>query len=318
MLRTSAARLLSASARQATYRPIRPISSSAPTFIRIKKPEGSAPSNPPNPPPKGSPAEKPAAVPEDLASPPPFEPQVNRPIVEPSATAPTPGVDPLKSAVPPSEPPAPDAKAAADAAAAEDIPDVPDLSKLPSLDIDPEANVPAAEQIEQPKEKEEGVPGKKRAGGARQRPEYVSSQEKSRRKVMIVGYSALLMAGLGALWYVGNQENDKNKDLKGVDRFKKNMSELGDVFSKPALQKLLPDPLPPTHQRPYTLLVDLDDLLVHHSWDRQHGWRTAKRPGVDYFLGYLSQFYEIVLFTNQPNYVSTRSVKCSDSRLPVP
>ena len=37
---------------------------------------------------------------------------------------------------------------------------------------------------------------------------------------------------------------------------------------------------------------------------RQYGWRTAKRPGVDYFLAYLSQFYEIVLFTTQHNYVT--------------
>ncbi|KAL7420371.1 mitochondrial inner membrane protein required for protein import [Cryptotrichosporon argae] len=74
------------------------------------------------------------------------------------------------------------------------------------------------------------------------------------------------------------------------------------IFSKPAFEKLLPDPLPPPHQRPYTLLVDLEGLLVHSSWDRQSGWRTAKRPGVDYFLAYLSQFYEIVLFTVQPVY----------------
>ena len=37
---------------------------------------------------------------------------------------------------------------------------------------------------------------------------------------------------------------------------------------------------------------------------RTNGWRTAKRPGVDYFLAYLSLFYEIVLFTHQPSYVS--------------
>ena len=75
----------------------------------------------------------------------------------------------------------------------------------------------------------------------------------------------------------------------------------------------------PLYQRPYTLVVDLDGLLVHSQWDvsphpdppvfgahvqRQHGWRAAKRPGVDYFLAYLSQFYEIVLFTSQPLYVS--------------
>ena len=82
--------------------------------------------------------------------------------------------------------------------------------------------------------------------------------------------------------------------------------------------------LPPPHQKPYTLLLSLDDLLVTSTWDvscfivllyffthsranyllqRQRGWRTAKRPGVDYFLAYLSQFYEIVIFTTQHHYV---------------
>ena len=41
---------------------------------------------------------------------------------------------------------------------------------------------------------------------------------------------------------------------------------------------------------------------------RVNGWKTAKRPGVDYFLAYLSQFYEIVLFTSQPLYVSSAQV----------
>jgi import inner membrane translocase subunit TIM50 len=34
----------------------------------------------------------------------------------------------------------------------------------------------------------------------------------------------------------------------------------------------------------------------------QHGWRFAKRPGVDYFLAYLSQFYEIVVFTSMQSF----------------
>lgn len=75
-------------------------------------------------------------------------------------------------------------------------------------------------------------------------------------------------------------------------------------FNKPAWDPLLPDPLPPPHQKPYTLVISLDDLLIHTQWDREHGWRTAKRPGVDYFLAYLSQFYEIVLFTSQPAYTA--------------
>ena len=95
-------------------------------------------------------------------------------------------------------------------------------------------------------------------------------------------------------------------------------------------QELLPPMLPPPHQKPYTLLLSIDDLLVTSTWDvssvafsgvslsstpfslqsranhhlqRQRGWRTAKRPGVDYFIAYLSQFYEIVIFTTQHHYV---------------
>jgi import inner membrane translocase subunit TIM50 len=44
----------------------------------------------------------------------------------------------------------------------------------------------------------------------------------------------------------------------------------------------------------------MEDLLIHSEWSREHGWRMAKRPGVDYFLRYLSQYYELVIFTSQP------------------
>ncbi|KAG8220556.1 HAD-like domain-containing protein [Butyriboletus roseoflavus] len=77
-----------------------------------------------------------------------------------------------------------------------------------------------------------------------------------------------------------------------------------DYFNKPAWTELLPPPLPSPHQKPYTLLVSMDDLLITSTWDRQKGWRTAKRPGVDYFLAYLSQFYEIVIFTTQNHYTA--------------
>lgn len=84
--------------------------------------------------------------------------------------------------------------------------------------------------------------------------------------------------------------------LRGADQL--------DYLNKPAWDPLIPDPLPEPHYRPYTLVIDLDDMLIHSSWDIEHGWRTAKRPGVDYFLAYMSQFYEIVLFTTQPAYTA--------------
>lgn len=62
--------------------------------------------------------------------------------------------------------------------------------------------------------------------------------------------------------------------------------------------KLLPDPtdLPPgVIQR--TLVLSLEDTLIHTEWDRKFGFRTRKRPGLDAFLAHASQYYEIVIFT---------------------
>jgi import inner membrane translocase subunit TIM50 len=48
---------------------------------------------------------------------------------------------------------------------------------------------------------------------------------------------------------------------------------------------------------PHTLVLDLEETLVSSSWDRKHGWRYAKRPGVDKFLHTMAQYYEIVLYS---------------------
>nr|POE99411.1 mitochondrial import inner membrane translocase subunit tim50 [Quercus suber] len=75
-------------------------------------------------------------------------------------------------------------------------------------------------------------------------------------------------------------------------------SQLG-YYTEPSFPKLLPD-IPDAQRQPYTLVLSLEDLLVHSSWDRQNGYRVAKRPGMDYFIRYLSQYYELVLFTSTP------------------
>lgn len=104
-------------------------------------------------------------------------------------------------------------------------------------------------------------------------------------------------------------EQDLPDGLSGrFHRCKTRVSDLMDFLNKPAWDPLLPPPLPPTHQRPYTLVIELDDLLVHSEWSRDQGWRTAKRPGIEEFLGYLSQFYEIVIFTEAPHYVCSFSL----------
>lgn len=122
-----------------------------------------------------------------------------------------------------------------------------------------------------------------------------------------------LSLGLG-LFYMGREwEEHELKEMRlklehspqgRWNRTKERAGNLFDYFNKPAWTELLPPPYPPPHQKPYTLLISIDDLLVTSTWDRQHGWRTAKRPGVDYFLAYISQFYEVVVFTTQNYYTA--------------
>ncbi|AJW07913.1 Tim50p [Saccharomyces cerevisiae YJM1273] len=81
-------------------------------------------------------------------------------------------------------------------------------------------------------------------------------------------------------------------------RFKARFNSMFTYFQEPPFPDLLPPPPPPPYQRPLTLVITLEDFLVHSEWSQKHGWRTAKRPGADYFLGYLSQYYEIVLFSS--------------------
>jgi Dullard-like phosphatase family protein len=73
-------------------------------------------------------------------------------------------------------------------------------------------------------------------------------------------------------------------------------------FTEPSREQLLPDPVPPFPGAVplRTLIIELD-ALVHSSYNRQFGWRVAKRPGADAFLAYMSTFYEIVVFTSGLN-----------------
>lgn len=73
-------------------------------------------------------------------------------------------------------------------------------------------------------------------------------------------------------------------------------------YAEPPSDRLLPD-LPPHARHVKTLVLDLDDVLVHSDWTRGRGWRTFKRPGADEFIKDLSQYYELVVYTSQlPTY----------------
>ncbi|CAE6483569.1 hypothetical protein ACGC1H_005278 [Rhizoctonia solani] len=182
---------------------------------------------------------------------------------------------------------------------------------LPSLDISP---------IEAPPPP--NTPGKPTGErtGARSAKDSLSTIEKKRQALARWTIAFGLAGVIGGLVYMGREwESEEEKKAIGggenlslFGRSKARITDTFNYFNKPAWSELLPPPLPPPHQRPYTLVISLDDLLVTSTWDRQHGWRTAKRPGVDYFLGYLSQFYEVVLFTTQASYTAIPVVEKLD------
>ncbi|KAG6862293.1 hypothetical protein C0995_015990 [Termitomyces sp. Mi166 len=156
--------------------------------------------------------------------------------------------------------------------------------------------------------------GQQQTTGARSSKGSLSSAERQRRfvgRVALVMLTAALVVNtihMGREW---DEEELKTKKMTIENapstrwgRTKERFVDIFDYFNKPAWPELLPPPYAPPHQKPYTLLISIDDLLVTSTWDRQHGWRTAKRPGVDYFLAYISQFYEVVIFTTQNYYTA--------------
>jgi import inner membrane translocase subunit TIM50 len=72
-------------------------------------------------------------------------------------------------------------------------------------------------------------------------------------------------------------------------------------YADPPCDNLLPD-LPPEHRgRVKTLVVDLEGVLTHKSWSRGRGWTVYKRPGASEFLQAAAQYYEVVVYTSEPN-----------------
>lgn len=144
----------------------------------------------------------------------------------------------------------------------------------------------------------------------REKSDYVPTSELNRKwwmRVMLLGAGAGSAAGimwLGRGWEL--DEAERHPDIPNgwtpslwFQRVQARWAESKAYYQDPEFDKLLPDP-DPSFARPYTLCISLDDLLVHSEWTREHGWRLAKRPGVDYFIRYLSQYYELVLFTTAP------------------
>ena len=150
-------------------------------------------------------------------------------------------------------------------------------------------------------------------GGGIPKSDYISSVQRRRDRFANYMYLAFFGFALTGTIYLGRDWESEEERVRHVNtpsgwgfglfygRTKARLSETMNFFNEPAFTKLLPDP-DPMFERPYTLVLNLEDLLVHSEWSREHGWRMAKRPGVDYFLRYLSQYYELVIWTTAPSF----------------
>ena len=145
---------------------------------------------------------------------------------------------------------------------------------------------------------------------------YISSVDRKRDRVARISFSLFFLLLAGGAIYLGREwetekeigdhiENAPNGWAPGnvYKRFLARARAITTYYEEPVFDKLLPDPLPAEYQAPYTLVLGLEDLLIHTEWDKNHGWRSAKRPGLDYFLGYLSMYYELVVFSDSPSHL---------------
>lgn len=173
------------------------------------------------------------------------------------------------------------------------------------------------------KPEESSLDDESRGRGSLPASAYITSLEKKRLKVANYLYGIFFFLSLlgtlylGRNWGTDEEEKAHPQTPSGWSfgsiwkRARARISDKLNYYQEPAFRELLPD-VQPLFERPYTLVLELEDLLICSEWSREHGWRLAKRPGVDYFLRYLSQYYELVLFTTQPSHLAEPIIRKLD------
>lgn len=90
-------------------------------------------------------------------------------------------------------------------------------------------------------------------------------------------------------------------------------------FRDPTYDRLLPDMRPEMRAMGIkTLVLDLNDVLVSKQWTRQKGWTLYKRPGAQDFLFEMGQYFEVVIFTDEPSAYAIPVINKLDKNQVVP
>jgi import inner membrane translocase subunit TIM50 len=149
-----------------------------------------------------------------------------------------------------------------------------------------------------------------REGGELPKSAYETSTDRRRNRVANWSYLAMLLFGTTGAAYMGRNWESEEEEQEHFDtpngwgigqmyaRAAARINGQKAYYTEPTFQKLLPDKDKiPGGAPELTLVLSLEDLLLHSEWSTKHGYRLAKRPGLDYFLRYLSSQYELVIFT---------------------
>lgn len=90
--------------------------------------------------------------------------------------------------------------------------------------------------------------------------------------------------------------------------------KLGEEYLiEPPCDKFLPDAMPLGPEMvPKTLVINLEDTLLHKTIEFGKGIELKKRPGLTYFLNSLKNYYEIVIFSDSPTMMAEEYVTALD------
>uniref|UniRef100_A0A8D0CSP9 Mitochondrial import inner membrane translocase subunit TIM50 n=1 Tax=Sander lucioperca TaxID=283035 RepID=A0A8D0CSP9_SANLU len=161
------------------------------------------------------------------------------------------------------------------------------------------------ERLQQQKQSQEQPPPE---GGEGEKEGEHTEDKKQKENTAYAKKMVLRLAGLmglggavGMVYLFGECVCRPPKNPPVVQQLRRTFKYFQDyrqMIIEPTSPKLLPDPLKePYYQPPYTLVLELTDVLLHPEWSLATGWRFKKRPGIDYLFQQLAPLYEIVIFT---------------------
>ncbi|XP_072547265.1 mitochondrial import inner membrane translocase subunit TIM50 [Salminus brasiliensis] len=171
----------------------------------------------------------------------------------------------------------------------------------------------------QQQQRSQGQPPPEGEESSDQKRDEQSEDRKQRENTAYAKKVVLRLAGLmglggavGVVYIFGSNSVDEqgnkipdefDNDVPVIQQLKRTFKYFKDyrqMIIEPTSPKLLPDPLKePYYQPPYTLVLELTDVLLHPEWSLATGWRFKKRPGIDYLFQQLAPLYEIVIFTSE-------------------